>query len=32
VSPRNAVDIDTEEDWELAEIITHKNGLRDTEE
>jgi N-acylneuraminate cytidylyltransferase len=27
VSPRAAVDIDTEEDWELAEIIAHKIGL-----
>jgi N-acylneuraminate cytidylyltransferase len=27
VSPRQAVDIDTEEDWELAEILAGRHGL-----
>jgi N-acylneuraminate cytidylyltransferase len=27
VSPRQAVDIDTEEDWELAEMIAGRQGL-----
>jgi CMP-N-acetylneuraminic acid synthetase len=27
VSPRQAIDIDTEEDWKLAEILAREHGL-----